>query len=212
MSNTKIISELIIQFEAYEQEVKLPTLAGFAAWIHKQTNRSEIEQRLQIGNADAVAVQKVNELDNAIGILLGMMNKYARLYSKIAMGNLPLNTVEEFGYLAQLSSHEQLTKTALIAKSMDGKTTGMDIIRRLVQQGLAKEVDNPEDKRSKLLRITAKGKKTVGLSYIRMSAVSKAVVGNLTVSEKQHMLAALNKLAQHHQQHEAEIGENLRKL
>jgi DNA-binding MarR family transcriptional regulator len=212
MSNTKIISELIDQFLHYEQEVKTPTVSGFAAWVQKQTHTLEMSAQLKMGTADKHASQRVNETDNAIGILLAMMNKYARLYSKIVMESLPLNTVEEFGYLAHLSSHGQITKTTLINKSMDGKTTGMDIIRRLVQHGLAKEINNPEDKRSKLLRITEKGKKIIGQSYSRMAAVSKAVVGNLTIHEKQNLLSILNKLAQYHQQHEHEIGESLKRM
>jgi MarR family transcriptional regulator, lower aerobic nicotinate degradation pathway regulator len=143
---------------------------------------------------------------------LGIMYKYARIYSKIVMEGLPLNTVEEFGYLAHLSSHGQLTKTELINKGMDGKTTGMDIIRRLVEHGLAKEMNNPTDKRSKLIIITEKGKKTIGQSYHRMGQVSKEVVGNLIENEKQTLLSILDKLALHHQQHEMAIGERLRKI
>lgn len=212
MSNTKVISELVVLFEKYELEAKSPSALGFAAWLQKQTNGLEMERKLQMGNADTIATQQVNETDNAIGILLGMMNKYARLYSKVVMEDLPINTVEEFGYLAQLSSHGELTKTALIAKGMDGKTTGMDIIRRLVEHGLAKEINNPEDKRSKLLRITAKGKKTIQLSYMRMGAVSKVVVGNLTSAEKQNLHNILQQLAIHHQQHEQDIIERLKAI
>lgn len=209
MSNIKVVSALIDHFAQYEQAVKTPTLEGFVAWMQTIFKQPEVALHLDMGQSDERALQKVNETDNAIAILLSLMNKYARLYSKIVMEDLPLNTVEEFGYLAQLSSHEQLTKTALINKSMDGKTTGMDIIRRLVEHGFAKEIHNPHDKRSKLLRITAKGKKTIGLSYSRMAAVSKAIVGNLIVSEKETLLSILNKLAQYHHEQEDAISEKL---
>lgn len=212
MSNIKVVGELINHFAKYEQEAKTTTVEGFAAWIQANSSQVEMASHLKMGKADKKASKIVNQEDNAIGILLGMMNKYTRLYSKIVMENLPLNTIEEFGYLAHLSSHGQLTKTALISKGMDGKTTGMDIIRRLVQHGLAKEINNPEDKRSTLLCITEKGKKIIGQSYIRMAAVSKAVVGNLTVSEKQNLLSMLNKIAQYHQQNELAIVAKLRAL
>lgn len=212
MSNIKVVSELVNQFAFYEQEVKKPTIGGFVAWMHYQLQKPSVDSYLKMGKADGKANSKVNEIDNAIAILIGMMNKYARLYSKIVLEDLPLNTVEEFGYLAQLSSHKQLTKTALIKKSMDGKTTGMDIIRRLVKNGCAKEIHNPNDKRSKLLQITEKGSKVIGLSYTRMAAMSNVIVGNLNRTEKQTLFGILTKLAHHHHENESVIAQKLQSI
>jgi len=213
MSNTKIIKALVEQFSVYEEQAKHPSVEGFAGWLlKKEWGAKDVAVHLSMGKADAEANERVTETDSAIGILLGILNKYARNYSKVAMENMPLNSVEEFGYLAQLSSHNQLTKTELIHKTMDGKTTGMDIIRRLVEYGLAKEKDNPEDKRSKLLLITEKGKRVVAQAYQRMGNVSRVVVGNLTQAEKLQLLASLDKLASHHKQQEQEITTALRSL
>lgn len=212
MSNIKVVGELVNQFALYEQEVKKPTVGGFVAWMQDRSQQPAMDSYLKMGKADGRASAKVNEIDNAIAILVGMMNKYARIYSKIVMDDLPLNTVEEFGYLAQLSSHKQLTKTALINKSMDGKTTGMDIIRRLVKNGCAKEIENPEDKRSKLLQITEKGSTIIGLSYTRMAEVSKAIVGNLSRGEKQTLFGILTKLAHYHHENESVIGQKLQNI
>lgn len=208
-SNTPVFKEFVDRFAQYESEVAHPSLDGFVSWYTKSTH-APIQTHIQMGNQDEHANQKVNELDNSIGILLGMLNKYARQYSKVAMDDLPLNTLEEFGYLAQLSSHHELTKTRLIELGKEGKTTGMDIIRRLISHGLAKEVANPEDKRSKLVRITEKGRKVIGTSYMRMGMVSKIVSGNLTLTEKQSLRSLLGKLEHHHQQHEHKLMEQLK--
>ncbi len=165
-----------------------------------------------MGNKDMHANEGVNETDSAIGILLGIMNKYAKHYSKIVLENLPLNTIDEFGYLANLSTHEKINKTNLITQNLDGKTTGTDIIRRLVLNGLAKEIINPTDKRSKLLKITEKGKKTILNAYLKMGAVSKKVTGNLNAKEKSQLLLILNKLAIFHKQNEKNISNDLTAL
>jgi MarR family transcriptional regulator, lower aerobic nicotinate degradation pathway regulator len=214
MSNTKVISELITAFEQYEQEAKQATAEGFAKWLMaaKTQPTSSMNTQLKMGNKDAYANENVNQTDNAIGILISMMSKYARHYSKAAMEKLPLNSIEEFGYLAHLSTHGEMTKTALVSKGMDGKTTGMDIIRRLVENNLAKEINNPDDGRSILLRITEKGKKVLGQSYMRMGMVSKVVVGDLTEAEKKLLLQALQKLATYHQQNESKIIEKLKRV
>lgn len=206
MSNTPVIAQLISRFQEFEKEVKEPTITGFSYWLQQKDNSPNMKHHIQMGNKDNYASEGVNDTDSAIGILLGMLNKYAKHYSKIALENLPLNTIDEFGYLAHLSTHQKITKTELILRSLDGKTTGTDIIRRLVNQGLAKEIINPKDKRSKLLQITEKGKKIIYQAYVKMGAVSVKVTGNLNKTEKKQLLQILSKLELFHKYNEKNIS------
>lgn len=212
MSNTPVIAQLISRFQEFEKEVKEPTIAGFSYWLQQKDSSPNMKHHIQMGNKDSYASEGVNDTDSAIGILLGMLNKYAKHYSKIALENLPLNTIDEFGYLAHLSTHQKITKTELILRSLDGKTTGTDIIRRLVNQGLAKEIINPKDKRSKLLQITEKGKKIIYQAYVKMGAVSTKVTGNLTNVEKKQLLQILSKLELFHKYNEKNISMELEVL
>lgn len=206
MSNTPVIAQLISRFQEFEKEVKEPTITGFSYWLQQKDSSPNMKHHIQMGNKDNYASEGVNDTDSAIGILLGMLNKYAKHYSKIALENLPLNTIDEFGYLAHLSTHQKITKTELILRSLDGKTTGTDIIRRLVNQGLAKEIINPKDKRSKLLQITEKGKKIIYQAYVKMGAVSVKVTGNLNKTEKKQLLQILSKLELFHKYNEKNIS------
>jgi DNA-binding MarR family transcriptional regulator len=213
MSNTSVIAQLITRFQDFEKEVKEPSIEGFSYWLQHQKNTSpNLKHHLKMGVKDGYANEGVNEIDSAVGILLGMLNKYAKHYSKIALEHLPLNTIDEFGYLAHLSTHQKITKTELILRSLDGKTTGTDIIRRLVRQGLAKEIINPKDKRSKLLQITEKGKKIVFKAYTKMGAVSIKITGNLNKSEKKQLLQILSKLELYHKYNEKNISIELEAL
>lgn len=212
MSNTPVIAQLISRFQEFEKEVKEPTIAGFSYWLQQKDSSPNMKHHIQMGNKDNYASEGVNDTDSAIGILLGMLNKYAKHYSKIALENLPLNTIDEFGYLAHLSTHQKITKTELILRSLDGKTTGTDIIRRLVNQGLAKEIINPKDKRSKLLQITEKGKKIIYQAYVKMGAVSVKVTGNLNKTEKKQLLQILSKLELFHKYNEKNISIELEVL
>lgn len=212
MSNVPVIAQLITRFQDFEKEVKEPTIEGFSYWLQQQKNAPNLKHHLQMGVKDNYANEGVNEIDSAIGILLGMLNKYAKHYSKIALAHLPLNTIDEFGYLAHLSTHQKITKSELIAQGLDGKTTGTDIIRRLVKNGLAKEIINPRDKRSKLLQITEKGKKIIYQAYVKMSAVSTKVTGNLNKTEKKQLLQLLSKLELYHKYNEKSITTELELL
>ncbi|MCU0421219.1 MAG: winged helix DNA-binding protein [Bacteroidia bacterium] len=210
MSNTQVIADLISQFQVYEQTHRKVSTSDFAVWLLKSEQEINVAKQINMGNDDKSATKKVEELDNGIGILLGLLNKYARHYSKIVLEDLPVNTVDEFGYLAQLSTFTQMTKSELISKTMDGKTTGTDIIRRLIAGGLVKEMNNPDDKRSKLIKITDKGKKVILKSYEKMSMASKSVTGNLTINEKQILIKLLGKLGEYHRLNEPDITENLK--
>ncbi|MBP9185967.1 MAG: winged helix-turn-helix transcriptional regulator [Bacteroidia bacterium] len=212
MSSTLIISNIVLLFQEYETSIQKPTEEGFINWMLQRNNNINMQQNMNMGDKNKFANEGVNETNNAIGILLSIMNKYAKHYSKIVLEPLPLNTIDEFGYLAHLSTHEKITKTNLITQNLDGKTTGTDIIRRLVLNGLAKEVINPTDKRSKLLKITDKGKKTILNAYLKMGAVSKKVTGNLTNKEKAKLLLLLNKLANYHRQNAKTISIDLTAL
>ncbi len=212
MSNIPVIAQLITRFQDFEKEVKEPTIEGFSYWLQQQKSAPNLKHHLQMGTKDDYANEGVNDTDSAIGILLGMLNKYAKHYSKIALDYLPLNTIDEFGYLAHLSTHQKITKSELIAQGLDGKTTGTDIIRRLVKNGLAKEIINPKDKRSKLLQITEKGKKIIFQAYVKMSAVSTKVTGNLNKTEKKQLLQLLSKLELYHKYNEKSITTELELL
>lgn len=205
MSNTHIIVELLQAFSTYEATHQSPALLDFAQWLVQQKQPSAMHQHLNIGKNDEFVNQNINNTDNAIGILIGLLNKFARNYTKAALADLPINSIDEFGYLSHLSTHNHITKTDLIGLSHDGKTTGTDIIRRLVQSNLANEINNPADKRSKLVEITPTGKQVIGQAYQKMAQVSKVVVGNLTNQEKQLLLGILDKLAQFHNQNMASL-------
>ncbi len=205
MSNTLLIAELVSTFHAYENERESVSIEDFATWILQRNKPNSIGERIQIGEQDAYATQKIEEVDNAIGILLGLLNKYARHYAKVVLEDLPLNTIDEFGYLAHLSSHQQLTKSELIHRNLDGKTTGTEIIKRMLRLGLVKETDNPADKRSKLMSITAYGNEVIAKAYTKMGMVSIEVVGNLTKEEKITLMQLMMKLETHHRNNESQI-------
>ncbi len=198
MSNTQIILQLLQAFENYETTHQPVSLSDFAQWLVQQQQNGTMQQHLKIGNNDEYVNKNINQTDNAIGILIGLLNKFARNYTKLALADLPINSIDEFGYLSHLSTRQHITKTDLILLSHDGKTTGTDIIRRLVKSQLANEIINPADKRSKLLEITPKGKQIIAKAYQKMALVSKIVVGNLNPGEKQLLLNILDKLAQFH--------------
>lgn len=209
MSTVENILQLIQHYAAYEQSNPKGDIAGFYRWVNQQATESNMAVIMQIGSADRHVNTQVEQSETSIGILLGMLNKYARNYTKTALSNLPVSTPDEFGYLAKLSTHTHMTKTELATSGMDGKTTGLEIINRLLLHKLISERDNPEDKRSKLLALTAKGNKVLAECYVYMGKVAKILVGDLTEKERQILKETLLKLEVYHKRNEKVIMKSL---
>jgi len=204
MSGTQHILELLSAYAEYEKSHRQTGVDDFLIWAIAK-RQPQMAPVIAMVDMDTRASKKVNETETAISILLGMLSKYARIYSKTALTGLPVSNSDEFGYLARLSSFQQMPKTVLATSGMDGKTTGMEMVNRLISQELIAELDNPDDKRSKLVRLTTKGRKVLAECYIRMGKVARYVSGDLTVAEKQTLKKILQKLEAYHKLNEAEI-------
>ena len=79
------------------------------------------------------------------------------MLEKKALEKTPLQTLEEFTYLATLLQ-SPMTKTQLINQHIQEKTTGMAVIQRLIKQNWVKQSENTADGRSQIVEITAEGR------------------------------------------------------
>ncbi|HLO70692.1 MAG TPA: hypothetical protein VK167_07480 [Flavipsychrobacter sp.] len=194
------LKELITLTEQYEAEVDgkvKPTAKDFAVWLFNKT-KSDPSADLRMGNEPYEQVDNGNKIETEISILIVNMYRYARVYSKKALENTPLQTVDEFGYLATLLTYNCLKKTELIAKNIHEKPTGMEIIKRLLQNGLIDQFDDEQDKRSKLVKLNDKGKGLLYSIFGKMGKVSEIVTGDLETDEKIQLLYFLKKLDRFH--------------
>ena len=93
------------------------------------------------------------------------------------------------------------------------KTSGTEVIKRLLKQEMIHEFPDPEDGRSIRVAITEKGKEEVLFLLPQMGMVSKIVSGNLSAEETTTLLYLLRKLDQfHHDIYETSKDENLYSL
>lgn len=194
------LKELIILTEQYEADIDgkvTPTAKDFAVWLFNKT-KSHRSEDIRMGDAPYKEVENGNKIETEISILIVNMYRYARVYSKKALENTPLQTVDEFGYLATLLTYNCLKKTELIAKNIHEKPTGMEIIKRLLQNGLIDQFDDEQDKRSKLVRLNDKGKYLLYSIFDKMGKVSDIVTGDLERDEKIQLLYFLKKLDRFH--------------
>jgi DNA-binding MarR family transcriptional regulator len=215
MEKFELLKTLINQLDLYylnnENEKNLDS---FITWANMQIDFSKQNDSLnsskKFGDADENLNISLSDIDNGIAILNGLMYRYGRMYSKVALEHSTSLSIEEFSFLATLSSFSECTKTELINAMIFEKSTGIEIIKRLVLANLASEEINPIDKRSRLLKITQQGSQVLYASFSQMEIVSKEITSVLELHEKKALHYILIKLEKYHRNHAEKTLEKLR--
>ena len=93
-----------------------------------------------------------------------------------------------YGQLSFVGTLQPVTRTVLAEATGQRRTTQRDALRRLVEAGLVRETPNPDDGRSTLLELTAKGQRIFdrGLPAFQraLAQIDKALGGELDLHEE----------------------------
>lgn len=181
----EFLQNILKKLEQYELETGIDEsldISDFAQWLFVET-RKRSSQEISI-----------NERYTGLGELVNLMYRYAKLYTKKAMENTPLSSIDDFGYLINLWVYGAMTKTELIQRNIHEKPTGMEIIKRLLKQGFINQTNDPEDGRSHLVTITPEGTQLLLPLLSRMQRVETIAKGNLNEQETSTLLYLLRKL------------------
>ena len=206
MKSYQLIHQLInlvaeLEEENQAQEISLQDFTGFL--LNKVGDPNEIgrSNEVRFGEGDSAALDIAYQLDNNISRLFVFMSRYARSYIKKALDDTPLQNAEDFTALAILLTHTHLSKSELISHNLQEKTSGTEVIRRLIADGLVRQWDDEKDKRSKHIAITDEGKKLLFQIFEHTNYVGKIITGKLTVAEKFILQYLLQKLENFHLEH-----------
>ncbi len=177
------------------------------ASIHRMKNLTEEEM---------LSMHKYLPLDSQIATLLGRLHRFLLFYTKKVLADTEIRSATEFGIVGCIYAMGAPKKIEVINLNLIEKTTGTEIMKRLLKAGLIEEFDDNDDKRSKRVRTTPKGAAAYIEAVQKISRVSKIVGGNLPEEKKQDIVAVLDYLNSFHnaiyaQQAEASIEEILDK-
>jgi DNA-binding MarR family transcriptional regulator len=203
MKNYQLLKQLITLVEEFEQEnpqqanINLENFSGFLN-VKLSNYTKDVVPDSRFGANEQVAKDMAYQLDNNIARLFIYMSRYAKSYIKKALDQTPLHTPEDFTCLAILLTHESLLKTELINKNLQEKTSGIEVVNRLIFNGLVKQWDDEKDKRSKRIAITNAGKELLYHVFADMNHVGKIVTGRLNLNEKLTLQYLLQKLEDFH--------------
>ncbi|MFD1256009.1 MarR family winged helix-turn-helix transcriptional regulator [Mucilaginibacter terrae] len=205
MKSYELVHQLLTLVEQFEQEssqadLSMQSFAGFLVNNLNPQAPSEINPDIRFGENEEQAQAQAYQIDNSIARLFVYMSRYAKSYIKKALEGTPLQTAEDFTCLAILLTHDDMSKGDLINRNLQEKTSGTEVIRRLLTAELVEQWNDDKDKRGKRIAITPKGKELLYTVFNDMNHVGKMVSGNLTLSEKlmlQHLLQKLENFHYH---------------
>lgn len=190
-----LIIDIITELDHFQkmQPNSQKTLEDFRLYLNEKAYEKETPR-----NLSEKFDLNVNNLENEIAKQVIMLGRYSKHLIKKSLENHPDLVNEDFTYLFRLMDYSSLTKMQLIEKNAHEKQSGIEIIKRLVRNGLIDESPDPDDKRSTRVSVTEKGKKVFLESMKDITVVSKIMCGKLNDQEKENLLESLKKLNTFH--------------
>jgi DNA-binding MarR family transcriptional regulator len=160
-----VLKQLIDLYENFELKNGQLDVLSFAQWIvskfHEEPElQEEIVNEISSTRYQGPLVSFKNHFNDRIRFLEAAAGiaRYHEFYSRKALKDMVINTRLEFLFLQAVDMLERAKKTDLINIYHLEYTTGMDTIRRLINNGLLYEIQDETDKRIKLLSMSDLGK------------------------------------------------------
>lgn len=197
MKSKAILIALIEHLDAFEHEneqVEELKMNDFLGYLNSKNQSYKVDIRNIRGDQETWMEETHGDNKSDIAILITMLFKYAKVYIKKALKDSLIQTIDEFSYLIILMTYESLTKSELIVKNIMEKTSGTEVIKRLINQDLIFQFADENDKRSTRVAITPKGKNEIMKVLPEMHKVSTLVAGNLSNEEINTLSYLLKKL------------------
>lgn len=202
--NSILLKDVVDLGDAFEREHPEPdaqTLPNFLAWAAQQQAAAH---HSAVSQPDALVMPKryvdgVPELPTFIIQYLTKVYRYFRQYMKKACANSPLLNYDDFIALVYLAEVGSMTKTHMVETTVNEKTSGMLVIKRLIEQGFIEQTDNPDDRRSRCITLTNAGMAVLHSVQAGVNQASTLLVGDLSETEQQQLARYLHRLHQFHE-------------
>lgn len=163
-----IIKQLIELLESFEEEdLQQKDLLGFAEWMitrireEPSLNSTGMARRSGLDYSEHFAYLKNFDEKARFLEYISRISRFHEFYIRKYLNELPLNSRLEYIFLYTAGMMDRVKKTDIINMHLIEYSTGMDTIRRLINNELMEEMPDESDKRVRLLELTDKGKKVL---------------------------------------------------
>ena len=156
--------ELVNSYAEYEDSHPESSIEDFCRYFLASKRNKETLGNLFDGEMPPRA-------DIIITKLIDRIARIHMIYIQIAMKGMKIHHFEEFSLLSAIANLKTPRKTEVIYHTINELSTGLNLLDGMKKRGYINERDDPEDKRSKRLNLTPKGKKILEGCYERFSKI-----------------------------------------
>lgn len=188
MKEIRYLMDSLEEFQKSDRDREFSP-AAFSLWLYEKEHS---EDKLQTWFREISVPGETP--DSVIAKYVIFLYRYAKYYGKKVFRDLPLNSLDDWPFLMSLLVLPGQTKKSLIESNLMEKPSGMEIINRLIREGLIIQDADPADRRGKILQITELGKEVLFKTSIELDLLSKIVGGKLTPLAKLRLLKSLHEL------------------
>lgn len=188
MEGKKVV-ELVNLFEAFHNETGSDDFKAFSVWLNRRLHEPDKQKAKGVTNVE----------DNRFIVWnIHRLSKYFRWYAKSFLNANDLNSMDEYFFLVSINNRGTPAKNEVYKDTISELTTGTQMMKRLIEIGMVKEIVDKKDKRIKRVELTAKGKRTREniLEQSKKDLLLKA--GNLSEEEKIQLKSSLTYLEKFH--------------
>ncbi|GAB4402642.1 MAG: hypothetical protein OHK0039_00910 [Bacteroidia bacterium] len=192
--------ELIEAWEAFLRDSPAGTLEDFARWLLARG-----DSPAPVGQAQALQAYFDQQTDtfgytsanSEAAYLIWRLSKFIRHDTKALFEHCGLYSQDEFAILAHVDYLGECPKKVAVHDNLIEMSTGIDMIRRLVQRGLLLDRPNPADQRERLIRLSEQGAAVLQAVYAGFGGVQDILV-DMDESERQDFVSRLKLLDELH--------------
>jgi DNA-binding MarR family transcriptional regulator len=178
---------LVNAWGAFEAQFPEGNISDFCRHYltHEQANADEArpQRGLLPQNTDAVLIR-----------LLSRIVKLHAIYTTAALENSGLNQIEEFALLNAIKFLKEPRKTEVIYACLHELSTGTDMLNRLKKNGFFEETTDAEDRRSKRLKLTEIGEKTLDNCHLKVNQLAEMMLADLNDDDKKLCIQLLKSI------------------
>jgi DNA-binding MarR family transcriptional regulator len=193
---------ILTAWERFCDEQPQGTLREFAGWLLQHLDPLRQTPVLPDSEPILKSGQRLSEAfdseDFLAGFFIGRLSRYAKAYGKSILVEHGFASSDEFLFLTLIAQMDQPTKKEVCIANATELTTGMDILRRLVRNGLIVETPDERDGRAKRLSLTERGQAMIDRVYAQFEEIPTNVLADLDGAERRQFIQTLKYLNNYH--------------
>ena len=120
------------------------------------------------------------------------------VYMRIALRDTHLSSIEDLMVCAALNRLGESRKTDIVNYAMMEMSTGTDILNRLIEKGFVNQRVDPDDKRSRLLTLSATGANALKKCFKKAGLARQIFLADVTEDDKKILAGILYPLQEKH--------------